>query len=288
MSSSQDAMDGSLFQGWCWRGARLEIGGIAGYAPGEPRKHMGVARAWTGSLADHGVILRIHAHAARIQCGAVVFPPDTVFHVLGLHNLVGGRVAIGLEQMVEGQNPYPRFETEFAEWAASVPESLPIPDPAQAQEADQPFARWALDAEEGDAPIQGVMYEFDEAVAFSAAWSGCEAEPVTLVLEARHRYLELAGIAGGEFDEALQKEREAFAHLLPEQPGHLDGHELRYLALSTGLPEAAILCILHGETAYLDNLGLIAWESEEERNEVLGAPSLSDALLGLEDRRAEI
>jgi hypothetical protein len=97
------------------------------------------------------------------------------------------------------------------------------------------------------------------------------------VLTARERYLELSGIAIPDYNETewaqLHEERLQFRDLLPANPGCVDDRETQYLVRMTGLPRAQVVRAVQGETAYEDHLGLITWDSPEERAADLGLPS---------------
>lgn len=271
-STLNETKAGRPFSDWCGRVAILEDSEMAAYRIGETLKHKGVGIAWTGSLPNSGMLLRIMAHDAKERDGLVTFPADALFRPVTMENLPDGRIAIGLEQVVEGQSALPRFEAEFAEWAASVPGAAISTDPAQLEAAKEPFARWAPDAKEGDAPLHGVIYEFEDAVSFAAIWAGCTREEADAVLATRERYLALAGISGVEADDALLRERETMRHLLPDTPDFIDDRESDYVALVTGLSLDLISRVNAGELAYMDQLGLIEWMDEDERDKRLGAP----------------
>lgn len=124
------------------------------------------------------------------------------------------------------------------------------------------------------------IYDFAEAVAFAARWSGLEPRRVREVLAARQRYLELAGIAETDpDDEALEAERVRFAHIFPLDGRTVDGLETAYLVQVTSATEVVIGRVFQGEWAYLDALDLVEWESPKERDQALGSPEA----VGLED-----
>lgn len=120
------------------------------------------------------------------------------------------------------------------------------------------------------------IYDAEQAKAFVAAWTGLDPDLVQRALDAKFRYLELAGIALVEADEALLREREVYHHLLPETPDFIDGRERDYLAQVTGLDGDTLLKIEQGELAYQDTLDIIAWDDEEDRDARLGAPKLPE------------
>lgn len=120
------------------------------------------------------------------------------------------------------------------------------------------------------------IYDAGQAKAFVAAWTGLDPDLVQQVLDAKFRYLELAGIALVEEDEVLLREREAYRHLLPETPDFIDGRERDYLAEVTGLDKGTLLKIEQGELAYQDTHDIIAWDDEEDRDARLGAPELPE------------
>ncbi len=264
------------FSGWCWRGADLSLAELAGYEIGGLRRHLGSGEAWTSPLTAHGTLLRIFMSEATMQGGRVRFPADACFRIVALHNLAGGRYGLILRQATATAAIPAGLEPEGAAWAASIPEMLPEPDESQREEARLPFARWAADAREGDAPLTGVIYEFEDAVAFAAAWSGCTSEVTRQVLDARDRYLALAGIAVVEEDEGLHQERVAVAHLLPGEGEGVGDRLGTYIELATGLGPDLIQRVEQGVMAYLDDLGLVVWNNETERSETLGSPYLGD------------
>ena len=120
------------------------------------------------------------------------------------------------------------------------------------------------------------IYDADEAKAFVAAWTGLEPDLVQRVLDAKFRYLELAGIALVEEDDGLLMERMLYRHLLPETPTFIDDRERDYLALVTGLDEDLLLKVEQGDLAYQDSLEIIGWDDEEDRDARLGAPELPE------------
>lgn len=125
------------------------------------------------------------------------------------------------------------------------------------------------------------IYDAVKATEFVVAWTGLDPDLVDRVLDAKFRYLELAGIAQSEDDETLLREREVYRHLLPETPDFIDGREREYLALVTGLDQDTVLKIEQGEMAYQDSLDIIEWDDEADREARLGAPDL------LEDEPAD-
>lgn len=118
------------------------------------------------------------------------------------------------------------------------------------------------------------IYEFEDAVRFTAQWTELDVNLVSRILEAKHRYLELAGIAECHQDDAYIREREAYQHLLPETPTFIDHRETTYVALATGADEQTIDRVSQGETAYLDTLDLVEWSDDQERDLSLGSPCL--------------
>ena len=127
-----------------------------------------------------------------------------------------------------------------------------------------------------DIPPGAPIYDEAEAVRYTTAWTGFSTEVVSRVLEAKWRYLALAGIAVVEEDEALLREREAHRDLLPKVEGHLDEGETAYVLRVTGESEETVRRIDQGELAYSDSLGLMDWQGEEERDRSLGAPNLPE------------
>jgi hypothetical protein len=134
------------------------------------------------------------------------------------------------------------------------------------------------------------IYNTDEAIIFASAWSGLPSDLVERVLDAKFRYLELAGIveSGEEEDEALAQERQQFRHLLPETPDVVDERELDYVVQVTGLALDVVERVDQGDAAYQDYLGLSEWSDEEERGSRLGQPELAEeGHLGVEDDEPE-
>ena len=268
------------FQGWCWKGGVLSLQALSTYRAGLEFKHLGRAQAQTGPARDFPVLFRIYAHAAQRQSPrsrAVVFPDDARFWVQEVRWLPDGRVCLGLEQTPHGEELLPDFDQPFEEWLATLQGRLPAPSERMRRLAPLPFARWATGAIPGDPPISGIIYDFEEAVRFAAEFMDQSPRLVEKVLAARERYLELAGIAspGPEETESAQfhEERQQHRDLLPASPGTLDDRETQYLVRITGLPRAQVLRAVQGETAYEDHLGLITWDSAEERAAALGLPS---------------
>lgn len=120
------------------------------------------------------------------------------------------------------------------------------------------------------------IYDAMKAKEFVAAWTGLGPDLVERALDAKFRYLELAGIALGEADDDLLREREVYRHLLPETPDFIDERERTYLALVTGLDEGILVRIDQGEMAYQDTPNIIEWDGEEDRDAHLGTPNSSN------------
>jgi hypothetical protein len=252
------------YQGWSWRGARLEPAEIAAYHHGERTLHLGTARTRLGREMDFPVLFRVYAHEAWRTPGdpdEVIFPPDTEFLVRDVQGFPDGRMGFLLEQAAGRSVDDPDLSPEFEAWLPEVSGSLPKPDPDLEKRWAAPFARWACGAEEGDAPMVGTLYEGEDAVRFVMDRTGREEKIVRLVLDAQYRYLELSFTASVPHDEVLLRERAEVIHLMPEDPRHLDsGQEMAYLMQVTGLEEAVIGEILDGETAYCESIGLIETE----------------------------
>jgi hypothetical protein len=124
-----------------------------------------------------------------------------------------------------------------------------------------------------DAPC---IYDAANAQRFVSSWTGLDSSLVGCVLDAKFRYLELAGIALSDSDDALLRERAIYRHLLPETSDFIDERERTYLALVTGLDEDTLLRIEQGDLAYKDSLDIIEWEGEQDRDSRLGGPELSE------------
>ena len=271
---------GIAFEGWCWKGGVLSLEALATYRAGLEFKHLGSAQAQIGTVQDFPVLFRIYAHAAirpSPRSRAVLFPEDDSFWVREVRWLPDGRVCLGLEQSPRGHELLQDFESPFEAWLTTITGQLPAPIGRMRILAEQPFARWVTCAAPGDPPISGVLYDFDEAVRFAADFTRLAPTIVEKVLQARERYLELAGIAIPDCSEAewaqLQEERREHQALLPATPGRIDDRETTYLLQATGLPRAQVLRAVQGETAYEDHLGLITWDSAEERASDLGLPT---------------
>lgn len=249
------------FKGWAWRGASLEIHELAAYSPEELTRHLGQARARIDREQDFPVLFRIYAHDAwhsQDRPGEIVFPADALFQIHEVQGLPDDRMALCLEQAVEETLDPEARSAGFETWLSTVAQSLPKPDRELAQAWTAPFARWAPDAREGDAPRLGIVYESEDAVKFAMAFSNLDEAAVRAVLEAQQRYLELAGIAGVDEDAPLLREREAVRHLLPDEERVIEpGKEMAYLKQATGREEAAIQLILDGEFGYCASIGLV-------------------------------
>jgi hypothetical protein len=120
------------------------------------------------------------------------------------------------------------------------------------------------------------IYDAEQAKAFVAAWTGLDLDLVRRVLDAKFRYLELAGLAQVEEDDALLRERMLYRHLLPETPTFIDDRERDYLVLVTGLDEDTLMSIERADLAYQDTLDIIVWDGEADRDARLGAPELPE------------
>ena len=271
---------GILFEGWCWKGGVLSLHALATYRAGLEFKHLGRALAQTGSARDFPVLFRIYAHAAQRpspRSQTVAFPEDAHFWVREVRWLPDGRVCLGLEQAPRGEELLEDFDRPFEAWLATLHGQLPAPSARMRQLAQLPFARWATGAVPGDPPISGILYDFEEAIRFAAGFTDQSPILVEKVLAARERYLEMAGIAIPDYSATeralLQKERRKHQDLLPATPGTIDDRETTYLVRITGLPRAQVLRAVQGEMAYEDHLGLITWDSAEERAADLGLPS---------------
>ncbi|WP_026939136.1 hypothetical protein [Holophaga foetida] len=254
------------FQGWAWRGAHLQMAELAAYCPGEVVKHMGQATVRIDEEQDFPFVFRVLAHQAWRVSGEseVHFSPETRFKVLGVRTLSENRTCLWLEQVTEGREPDGDREEELAGWLARMAGPLMSPDPGLVAAWSAPFARWAPDAREGEQPLLGVFYDFEEAVRFAVDQTSQEESVVRQVLEAAQRYLELAGTAQGEEDEGLMRERVAMRHFLPEDPTCLDlDQEMAYLVLRTGLDRELIARVMEAEDAYQEVLGLIRREDED-------------------------
>ena len=249
------------YQGWSWRGARLEPAELAAYLPGERTLHLGAARTRLGREMNFPVLFRIYAHEAwqaREDPDEIVFPPDSEFLVWDVQGLADGRMCFHLEQVAGEYADDPALAAEFAAWLPKVEGPLPEPDPDLERRWAAPFARWACGAQAGDAPMLGTVYESEDAVRFAMAYTGQEEKTVRDVLEARQRYLELAFTANVSHDEKLLGERAAVLHLMPEDPQQLDDRqEMAYLMLVTDLGEEVIRSIMDGEDAYSESLGIL-------------------------------
>lgn len=125
-------------------------------------------------------------------------------------------------------------------------------------------------------PESPQIYDALKARAFVSSWTGLDPDLVGRVLDAKFRYLELAGIALSEEDDALLQERALYRHLLPETPDFIDERERAYLAMVTGLDEDTLLRIDQGDMAYQDSLDIIEWDGPEDRDAHLGVPQLPE------------
>jgi len=85
------------YQGWTWRGARLEITELAAHLPEEPTLHLGIARTRLDPVLDFPVLFRVYAHRAwadPANLDEICFPPDTEFHVRDVQSIVGDRMCL--------------------------------------------------------------------------------------------------------------------------------------------------------------------------------------------------
>ena len=249
------------FRGWSWRGARLENTEIAAYIPGTRTLHLGVAHARIDQELDFPVLFRVYAHdawTAPYDKNEVIFAPKTEFRVREVRCLPENRVVFCLEQVAQGFETDIDVAAEFKAWVPTVACSLPQAGSGLVGAWDTPFARWSPEAQDGDAPMVGVMYECEDAVRMAMEFTGLEEGIVRSVLEAQGRYLELAGTADCSQDEDLLRERDAMRHLLPENPANIDYYqEMAYLKLVTGLEEEVIDRVRDGELAYCKFLGIV-------------------------------
>ncbi len=126
------------------------------------------------------------------------------------------------------------------------------------------------------APETPQIYDAVKAKEFVAAWTGLDPALVERVLDAKFRYLELAGIVLSDEDDGLLRERALYRHLLPETPDFIDGREREYLIQVTCLDEDTLLRIEQGDLAYQDTLDIIEWDGAEDRDARLGAPELPE------------
>jgi hypothetical protein len=165
------------------------------------------------------------------------------------------------------------FRKSLERWLKHYEGNLAEPSRSDRHEMEQPFARWLPGSRAGDAPVEGPLYDFEDAVRFASAWSGIEEGMTWRILASLERFLELAGIAQAEEDEDLKRERVEAAVWLPEQPDLVDERAEGYVGWATGIGPSAISAVRRGEMAYLDQLGLVTWDSEGEREAQLGAPA---------------
>jgi hypothetical protein len=101
-------------------------------------------------------MFRIYCHdAVRLSSGSrkVLLLPDSAFWVRESVTTSDGLTCIGLEQRLPGQDLWDGFEWEFGNWVRRLSRPLATPSPRSLAESRAPFARWALLAELGDAPI---------------------------------------------------------------------------------------------------------------------------------------
>jgi hypothetical protein len=127
-----------------------------------------------------------------------------------------------------------------------------------------------------EGPKPSTIYDSEQAKMFVSDWTGLDPELVERVLDAKFRYLKLAGIAVVEADDDLLRERAVYRRLLPETPDFIDERERTYLACVTGLDEDILQRIDEAEMAYQDTLDNIEWDNPDDRDTCLGAPELSE------------
>jgi len=264
---------GIPYQGWTWRGARLEAAELAAYTTGAQTRHLGVADTRTGGEREFPVLFRVYARQAWATPGnleEVRFPPDAEFLVREVRSLSGDRICIHLEQATEDAGSDPALAREFRAWLPMVIGPLPRPDPDLEARWAAPFACWYRGAQAGDAPRTGIVYDTEDACRFVMEGTGRDGATVRKVLEAMQRYLELADLSEASRDGDLEREREAMRHLLPEVPGVIENEpRLAYLALATGLGEEVLEDILDVEFRYCDSIGLLEPEEEEGIHRIL-------------------
>jgi len=102
-----------------------------------------------------------------------------------------------------------------------------------------------------------ITYLIEDAIRYATAWSGLDEKLVWQVLEAKSRYLELAGLTDVKKDEVLLEERKAIQHLLPRIHNLLDEGEINYIALMTKLEIGTIQKVMDGDWAYLQSIGVV-------------------------------
>ena len=259
------------FRGWTWRGANLTDRQLAFFIPGRVVKHLGVPELRTGTPTAWPVHFAVYVHRGWRRGRKVALPANACFEVWAVLDLPGGGTCLALEQIEEGSSRPGSFRRSLERWLGRYPASLALP--GETGRREQPFARWLPESRPGDPPLEGPIYDFEDAVRYASAWSGVEDQLTWRVLAAFKRYLEWTGIAQVEEDEALAREREQAMAWLPERPDVMDGRSEGYVAWATGIDRAAIAAVHRGEMAYLDHLGLVTWEYEGERAERLGTPA---------------
>ena len=272
------------YRGWAWRGADLDDRQLKLFTPGRIVKHVGVGCLRTGPATDWPVLYLVHLHLGWHRGEEVALPSDTCFEVKAEFTLPGGRTILALEQVGEGWKDHPGFMAHLKQKIGDIRPDLPRPKEEEQREWSAPFACWLPGSSAGDPPAVGPIYEFEEAVRFASSWSGVDEMVTWEILAARHRYLELAGIAQVEEDEALVAERKRAMTWLPEHPGRLDGREEGYVAWVTGYDRADIQAVDRGEMAYLDHMDLVIWDYEGEREERIGLPSWPNLGINVQTR----
>lgn len=249
------------FQGWTWRGARLTDRQLALFIPGRLVKHLGIPVLRLGRPTRAPIHFAVYAHQGWRRGARVALPAEARFEVWALLPLPGGGTCVVLEQLDERICAPPAFRRSLDRWLQRFSTDLAPPTAADLREQEQPFARWLPESRAGTPPLEGPIYEFEQAVSYAAAWSGLEEPLVWRVLEAYPHDLERAEVEG---------DAAAGWPALPNPTGDLIE---THIAGATGLDRSAIAAVCRGEMAYLDHLGLVAWDRDGAREERLGSPA---------------
>jgi hypothetical protein len=257
---------------------------LAFFIPGRVVKHLGIATLRVGRPSAWRVQFAVYVHQGWRRGRYIALPADACFEISAVRPLPGGGTCLVLEQIEEGTCSPPAFHRSLERWLRRYTANLSQPSEIDRREIERPFARWLPQSRQGDPPLEGPIYDFEDAVRYAAAWSGMEDELTWRILAAFERYLELAGIAQVEEDEALAREREEAADWLPERPDLVDERAEGYVAWVTGIDRTLIAAAHRGEMAYLDHLGLVSWDCEGEREEQLGTPAwpMAGALVSMQ------
>ena len=269
------------FRGWAWRGAGLTERELSLFIPGRVVKHFGIPALRVGRPTAWPVRFAVYVHRGWRRGPQLALPADACFEVWAVRSLTGGGRCVVLEQLDEEVCAPASFRRSLEAWLNRYEGPGAEPGEAERKASEQPFAQWLPGSCRGDPPLEGPLYDFEDAVRYASAWSGLDEGLTWQVLAARERYRELAGLAQVPEDSVLLREREEARLWLPAGHAIVDERKEGFEAWATGFDPEAIAGAARGELAYLDHLGLISWTCPEAREERLGTPAwpLTGALI---------